>query len=43
MTAMISDSAPDVRHGMTPRRRSASGEVLRGRDAEQKIIAVMRA
>ncbi len=38
MTAMISDSAPDVRHGVTPRRRSASGEVLRGRDAEQKIV-----
>ena len=38
MTAMTSDSAADVRHGMTPRRRSASGEVLRGRDAEQKIV-----
>ena len=38
MTAMISDSAADVRRGITPRQRSASREVLLGRDAEQKII-----
>ena len=38
MTAMISDSAAEVRRGMAPRRRSAGGEVLRGRGAEQKII-----
>jgi DNA-binding CsgD family transcriptional regulator len=38
MTAMISDSAADVRRSITPRRRSDSREVLLGRDAEQKII-----
>ena len=38
MTAMISDSAADVRRRITPRQRSASREVLLGRDAEQKII-----
>jgi DNA-binding CsgD family transcriptional regulator len=38
MTAMISDSSPAARRGMTPRQRSAWREVVRGREAEQKII-----
>ena len=38
MTAMISDSSPGARRTMTPRMRSADGEVMRGREAEQKII-----
>ena len=38
MTAMISDSSPRARGRMTPRERSAGGEVVRGREAEQKIV-----
>jgi DNA-binding NarL/FixJ family response regulator len=38
MTAMISDGSIGARGGMTPRQRSAGGEVMRGRMAEQKII-----
>jgi predicted ATPase len=38
MTAMISDSSPGARTTMTPRMRSAGGEVMRGREAEQKIV-----
>jgi DNA-binding CsgD family transcriptional regulator len=38
MTALISDSSPGARRTMTPRMRSASGEVMRGREAEQKIV-----
>jgi len=38
MTAMISDSSPGARGRMTPRERSAGGEVARGRAAEQKVI-----
>src|SRR5260370_28811534 len=38
MTAMISDSTPGARMTMTPRMRSVGGEVMRGREAEQKIV-----
>ena len=38
MTAMITDSYSGARGGMTPRERSAGGEVVRGREAEQKVI-----
>jgi DNA-binding NarL/FixJ family response regulator len=38
MTAMISDGSIGARGGMTPRQRSADGEVMRGRTAEQKMI-----
>jgi DNA-binding NarL/FixJ family response regulator len=38
MTAMISDSSPGARGRMTPRERSAGREVVRGREAEQKVI-----
>jgi DNA-binding NarL/FixJ family response regulator len=38
MTAMISDSSPGARTTMTPRMRSVGGEVMRGREAEQKIV-----
>jgi len=38
MTAVISDSSPGARTTMTPRMRSAGGEVARGREAEQKIV-----
>jgi DNA-binding CsgD family transcriptional regulator len=38
MTAMISDSSIAARGGMTPRERSADTEVMRGREAEQKMI-----
>jgi predicted ATPase len=38
MTAMISDSSPGARGRVTPRERSAGREVVRGREAEQKMI-----
>ncbi len=38
MTAMISDPAPGTRVTATPSVRSAAGELVRGREAEQKII-----
>jgi DNA-binding CsgD family transcriptional regulator len=38
MTAMISDSSPGARGRMTPGERSVGGEVVRGREAEQKMI-----
>jgi DNA-binding NarL/FixJ family response regulator len=38
VTAMISDSFPSARGGMTPHGRPACREVVRGRVAEQKII-----
>ena len=38
MTAMISDGSIGARGGMTPRDRSADGEVMRGREAERKMI-----
>ena len=38
MTAMISDSSPGARGRMTPRERPAGGEVVRGHEAEQKMI-----
>ncbi len=38
MTAMISDSSPGARRRMTPAERSAGGEVVRGHEAEQKMI-----
>src|SRR5215472_1109107 len=38
MTTTISDSTPEARGRMTPRVRCASGEVVRGREAEQKMI-----
>src|SRR5258708_38890886 len=38
MTAMISDSTPGARMTMTPRMRSVGGEVMRGREAEEKIV-----
>src|SRR6516162_3177228 len=38
MTAMISEGSIGARGGMTPRQRSAGGEVMRGRKAEQKMI-----
>src|SRR5215470_17212355 len=38
MTAMISDGSLGARGGMTPRARSAGGEVMRGREAEQRLI-----
>jgi len=38
MTAIISDSSPGARGRMTPRERSAGREVVRGREAEQKMI-----
>src|SRR5258708_3111100 len=38
MTAMISDSTPGARMTMTPRMRSVGGEVMRGREAEQKVV-----
>ena len=38
MTAMISDSSPEVGGRMTPRERPAGRDVLHGRAAEQKVI-----
>jgi hypothetical protein len=38
MTAMISDSCPAARGRMTPQERVAGREVVRGREAEQKVI-----
>jgi DNA-binding CsgD family transcriptional regulator len=38
MTAMISDSSPGARGRVRPRERSAGREVVRGREAEQKMI-----
>lgn len=38
MTAMISDGSIGARGGMTPRERSVGGDVVRGREAEQKMI-----
>ena len=38
MTAMISDGSIGARGGMTPRDRSADGEVMRGREAERKMV-----
>ena len=38
MTAMVSDSSPSECGRVTSRERSAGGEVVRGREAEQKII-----
>jgi DNA-binding CsgD family transcriptional regulator len=38
MTAVISDASPGARGRMTPRQRSAGGEVVRGREAEHKLI-----
>jgi DNA-binding CsgD family transcriptional regulator/tetratricopeptide (TPR) repeat protein len=38
MTAMVSDSSPGECGRVTARERSAGGEVVRGREAEQKII-----
>ena len=38
MTAMITDSSAGARGGTTPRERSAGGEVMHGREAEQKIV-----
>ena len=38
MTAMISDSSPDAPGRMTPRERSGGREVVRGREAERKIV-----
>jgi DNA-binding CsgD family transcriptional regulator len=41
MTAMISDSFPGARGGMTSRGRTACGEIARGRAAERKIIGAL--
>jgi DNA-binding CsgD family transcriptional regulator len=38
MTAMISDSSPEARDRMSPRAPAAGREVMRGREAEQKVI-----
>ena len=38
MTAMITDSSSRPRGGTTPPKRPAGGEVVRGREAEQKIV-----
>jgi len=38
MTTMISDSSPGAHGRVTPRERSASREVMRGRETEQKMI-----
>jgi DNA-binding CsgD family transcriptional regulator len=38
MTAMISDSSPGVRRRLTPWERSAARQVVRGREAEQRVI-----
>jgi len=38
MTAIISDSSPGARGRITPRERPAGREVVRGREAEQKMI-----
>jgi DNA-binding CsgD family transcriptional regulator/tetratricopeptide (TPR) repeat protein len=38
MTAMISDTSLGARGGMTPRERPVRGEVVRGRESEQKMI-----
>ena len=38
MTAVINNSSPRARERMTPRVRSAGGEVVRGREAEQKTV-----
>ena len=38
MTAVINNSSPRARERMTPQVRSASREVARGREAEQKVI-----
>jgi len=38
MTAMISHGSIGARGGMTPLERSVGGEVMRGREAEQKMI-----
>ena len=41
MTAMISDGSIGAHGEMTLRERSAGGEVMRGREAEQKMIGDM--
>jgi DNA-binding CsgD family transcriptional regulator len=38
MTAMITDSSPGARVRVTPRERPVGREVVRGREAEQKVI-----
>ena len=38
MTAMISDSSSGARGRTTPRERPAGREIVRGREAEQKMI-----
>jgi len=38
MTSMISDGSIGARGGMTPRERSADGEVMLGREVERKMI-----
>ena len=38
MTAVINNSSPRARERMTPRVRSVGGEVVRGREAEQKTV-----
>jgi DNA-binding CsgD family transcriptional regulator len=38
MTAMISDSTPGARRVTAPQRGSAAGEIMHGREAEQKVI-----
>ncbi len=38
MTAMITDSSSRARGRTTPRERPAGGEIVRGREAEQKIV-----
>jgi MoxR-like ATPase len=38
MTAMISDSSPGARGRITPWERSAGREIVRSREAEQKVI-----
>ena len=37
MTAMITDSSSEAHGGTTPPERPAGREVVRGREAEQKI------
>src|SRR6516162_4216264 len=39
MTALINNSSPRARERKAPRVRSAGGDVVRGRAAEQKIIS----
>ncbi len=38
MTAMITDASLGACGGMTPRERPVGGELMRGREAEQKMI-----